>query len=71
MDLTTLPYVFLSKISTLTLVFVLKFWLLSSLMVSHTLAFYLSNLLFRFLDELRSLIKIKFKIPAINGVKMG
>ena len=71
MDLTTLSYVFHSKISTLTLVFVLKFWLLSSLMVSHTLAFYLSNLLFGFLDELRSLIKTKFKIPAINGVKMG
>ena len=71
MGLTTLPYVFHSKINTLTLVFVLKFWLLSSLMISRTLAFYLLNLLFGFLDELRSSIKTKFNILAINGVKMG
>ena len=71
MELTTLPYVFHSKIGTLTLVFALKFWLLSSIMVSYTLAFYHSNVVFGFLDKLRSSIKTKFKIPAINGVKIG
>ena len=71
MELTTLPYVFHSKIGTLTLVFALKFWLLSSIMVSYTLTFYLSNFLFGFLNELRSSFKKNLKIPTINGVKIG